>query len=125
MPKKVINTGSIATGGNALNTFRTGVKIRLIIRFLPVSKPRKIPRAEPINNPVIALQIDVVKSVNNSPLFAHSMIAEKTFVGGGISTVLIAPTADNICHIKNIATIAAIEKKRSKILLFGISAINT
>ena len=76
MPKKVINTGSNATGGKALKTLRTGVRILSKVWFLPVKSPSIIPIIDPIKRPVIPLHIEVEKSMNNSPLFAHSIIAK-------------------------------------------------
>jgi len=59
MPKNVIKIGSIATGGNALNTLRTGVRIKFSFWFLPVRSPNKTPIAEPMSKPEMPRQIEV------------------------------------------------------------------
>ena len=102
IPKKVINIGSIATGGNALNTFNIGVKIKFNFWFLPVSNPNIIPIEEPISKPDMPLQIEEKKSTKNSPDFVHSTIPLKIFVGGGIRVEFKMFNSFNNCHSKMI-----------------------
>jgi len=100
MPKKVINIGSIATGGNALKTFNIGVKIKFNFWFLPVNNPKIIPIEEPISKPEMPLQIEEKKSIKNSPDFVHSTIPLHIFVGGGIRVEFIIFNSQNNCHNK-------------------------
>jgi hypothetical protein len=104
IPKNVIKTGSIATGGKALKTFRAGVNITFIFRLLPVNNPSNMPMAAPINNPVNPRQMEAEKSIKSSPLFAHSKMAMTTFVGEGIKFELNDTKNDKVCQNNNSTT---------------------